>query len=437
MIFKITKSFSDFDSDSWWLEDRYYAMSKRDARVKSNKLLRELEDLTKKGTPDQESLTKFLNKWDAFESQMTSGKGAKAIAAGKDGGVFANALKKKEQMLNAIGATDASAVARDYMQNLPGNASNVGGHSVKTKIGDRNVSSQLVADSKGVVSNEQINQRAENLAKAIDKAETNRQVHTQNYDKVRQTKQGIAKTRDVSAEAEKEFLDTVVTQKAEKKMQIADRLERRPETREKWQAKRQEELARREEVRKRRADERSARQAKKHEENLRIQKFKEEKAAAERAKRAQQEAIRRRDTVFMSNPNKPAGVGVQPRQSFDPNKTNLDFKLDVRPEPKPAAARAETVAEAAQQAARDVAKGIKPTVKPPKNNGGGVRPSGGGGGSAAAGKSSAREAQDAAKIASKKGFWTSRNKKIAAAAGLAGLGALGYGAYRYNKNRED
>ena len=390
MIFKITKSFSDFGSDSWWLEDRYYAMSKRDARAKSNKLLRELEDLTKKGTPDQESLTKFLNKWDAFESQMTSGKGAKAIAAGKDGGVFANALKKKEQMLNAIGATDASPVARYYMQNLPGNASSVGGHSVKTKIGNRNVSSQLVADSKGVVSNEQINQRAENLAKAIDKAETNRQVHTQNYDKVRQTKQGIAKTRDVSAEAEKEFLDNTVTQKAGKKMQIADRLERRSET---------------------------------------------------RAKRAQQEAIRRRDTVFMSNPNKPAGVGVQPRQSFDPNKTNLDFKLDVRPEPKPAAAKALTVTEAAQQAAKDVAKGIKPTVKPPKNNGGGVRPSGGGGGSAAAGKSSAREAQDAAKNvaknASKEGFWTSRNKKIAAAAGLASLGALGYGAYRHSRNRED
>ena len=43
------------------------------------------------------------------------------------------------------------------------------------------------------------------------------------------------------------------------------------------------------------------------------------------------------------------------------------------------------------------------------------------------------------KAPTKTEFWTSRNKKIAAAAGLAGIGALGYGAYRagLSKGRDD
>lgn len=46
-------------------------------------------------------------------------------------------------------------------------------------------------------------------------------------------------------------------------------------------------------------------------------------------------------------------------------------------------------------------------------------------------KDAVKKSEGAVKKApTKTEFWTSRNKKIAAAAGLAGIGALGYGAYR-------
>ena len=55
-------------------------------------------------------------------------------------------------------------------------------------------------------------------------------------------------------------------------------------------------------------------------------------------------------------------------------------------------------------------------------------------------KDAVKKSEGAVKKApTKTEFWTSRNKKIAAAAGLAGIGALGYGAYRagLSKGRDD
>ena len=209
-----------------WLEERSYAMSKRDARTHSNRLLRELEDISKVNVSDQGPLLKkWLNKWDNFESKMTSGKGAEAIATGRDGGVFKKVLDRKRQMLAALGYKDTE-FARGVMQNSP--AAAIGGDSVKTRIGNRNVRTQLVADARGVLSNEQINRRAEDLASAFDKAERNRNYLPMNRNKIDMVKGRGESFRDF-IEHQSGFgrLTDKAYEKNRKKMDLYDRAQRR------------------------------------------------------------------------------------------------------------------------------------------------------------------------------------------------------------------
>ena len=209
-----------------WLEERSYAMSKRDARTHSNRLLRELEDISKVNVSDQGPLLKkWLNKWDNFESKMTSGKDAEAIATGRDGGVFKKVLDRKRQMLAALGYKDTE-FARGVMQNSP--AAAIGGDSVKTRIGNRNVRTQLVADARGVLSNEQINRRAEDLASALDKAERNRNYLPMNRNKIDMVKGRGESFRDF-IEHQSGFgrLTDKAYEKNRKKMDLYDRAQRR------------------------------------------------------------------------------------------------------------------------------------------------------------------------------------------------------------------